>query len=141
MCEKHNGSQRLINHPRHVRHRGNRRFLDIRENKHVEQWHIAEQIWLQTGAQPTIHSRVDRVPLSSFFFKFLSIILIFPQVFLIFVLILVFRVGDSYTKEGLDYATDSRPDISTTQYNTWQMLQTPPLRRAKWVGILTCIPS
>ena len=44
-----------------------------------------------------------RVPLSSFFLKFLSII-IFPQ---IFVLILALRVGDSPTQEGPGYATVS----------------------------------
>ena len=49
-----------------------------------------------------------RVPLSSFFLKFLSINFIFPQIFLIFVLILALRVGDSPTREGPGYATGQR---------------------------------
>ena len=46
-----------------------------------------------------------RVPLSSFFLKFWSILLILPQTFLIFFLILALRVGDSPTREGPGYAT------------------------------------
>ena len=41
-----------------------------------------------------------RVPLSSFFPKFWSFFLIFPQIFLIFFLILALRVGNSPTREG-----------------------------------------
>ena len=46
-----------------------------------------------------------KVPLSSFFLKFWSIFLIFPQTLLIFFLILVLRVGESPTREGPGYAT------------------------------------
>ena len=52
-----------------------------------------------------------RVPLSSFFLKFLSIIPIFPQIFLIFVLILALRVGNSPTREGPGYVAD---EVTTT---------------------------
>ena len=46
-----------------------------------------------------------RVPLSSFFLKFRSIFLIFPQTLIIFFVILALRVGDSPTREGPGYAT------------------------------------
>ena len=48
-----------------------------------------------------------RVPLSSFFLKFQSIFLIFPQTLLIFFLILALRVGKSPTREGPGYATEN----------------------------------
>ena len=41
------------------------------------------------------------------FLKFRSIFLIFPQTFLIFFLILAFRVGDSPTRKGPGYVTDA----------------------------------
>ena len=46
----------------------------------------------------------------NFFLKFQSIFLIFPQTLLIFFLILVFRVGDSPTREGPGYATGPSDD-------------------------------
>ena len=39
------------------------------------------------------------------FLKFRSIFLIFPQILLIFFLILALRVGESHTREGPGYAT------------------------------------
>ena len=46
-----------------------------------------------------------RFPLSSFFLKFWSIWIIFPQNILIFFLILALQVGDSPTRKGPGYAT------------------------------------
>ena len=68
-----------------------------------------------------------RVSFSSFFLKFLSIIFIFPQIFLIFVLILALRVGDSPTREVPGYATvDKRKDEGTfiNIYNFCKKTQT-----------------
>ena len=42
-----------------------------------------------------------------FFLKFRSILLIFPQILLIFFLILALRVGKSPTREGPGYATNA----------------------------------
>ena len=84
------------------------------ENKHL---FMNIQIWFRkTWNQyiPGIHMQGRsqphgpgwaRNPLSSFFLKFWSIYLIFPQTLLIFFLILVLRVGGSPTREGPGYAT------------------------------------
>ena len=48
-----------------------------------------------------------RVPLSSFFLKFPSFFPYFPQTFLIFVFILVLRMGDLPIREGPGYTTST----------------------------------
>ena len=67
-----------------------------------------------------------RVPLSSFFLKFRSIFLIFPQTLLIFFLILALRVGKSPPREGPGYATLSKPPnkpsiTENTQITHWKI--------------------
>ena len=61
----------------------------------------------QGGSQPQ-HPGWVKVPLSLFFLKFRSIFPTFPQIFLIFFLTLALRVGESPTREGPGYATESR---------------------------------
>ena len=76
----------------------------------------SEQVHEQGRSQP--HSPGwARVPLSSFFPQ-ISIILIFPQTFHIFFLILAVRVGKSPTREGPGYATvhETRLEPVTSGY-------------------------
>ena len=56
-----------------------------------------------------------RVPFSSFFLKFRSLFLIFPQTLLIFFLILALWVGESPTREGPGCATDQEPPFRDMQ--------------------------
>ena len=56
-----------------------------------------------------------------------------------FLLLMVEQAHRALTHHRTD---DSGPDMPTAQYNTQRMLQTKsPLRRARWVGFLTCSPS
>ena len=65
---------------------------------------LHHKLGVQGRSQP--HSlEWARVPVSSFFLKFWSIFLVFPQTLLIFFLILALRVGESTTREGPGYTT------------------------------------
>ena len=55
--------------------------------------------------------------ISSIFPHFPIVSLIFPQIFFIFFLILVFRVGDSPTREGPGYATDEVSFLISARFN------------------------
>ena len=65
---------------------------------------VAKTSLIQGRSQPH-GSGWARFPPSSFFLKFWPIWLIFPQNFLIFILILALRVGKSPTREGPGYTT------------------------------------
>ena len=68
---------------------------------------VIETVNRQGRSQPH-NLEWERVPLSSLFPQILINFPLFPQMFLIFFLILAFRVGESPTRKGPGYATVNR---------------------------------